>query len=102
MTAQIKGYNSDPNRARGPGQRFHMDYGFVRGKSVTKGEDGPLISSKDGYICYLLIADEYSRHLWVFLFAGKNPPIDMKREGWGNSMDKYKIDNGDWLRATSS
>ena len=52
-----------------------MDYGFVRGKQATKSENGPLITSCDGYNCYLLIVDEYSRHLWIFLFADKSPPI---------------------------
>ena len=37
ISEQIKGYNSNPLRAQGPGRRFNMDYGFVRGKSVTKG-----------------------------------------------------------------
>jgi len=48
MTAQIKEYNADPLCAHSTGQQFNMDYGFVRGKSVTKNEDVPLISSKDG------------------------------------------------------
>ena len=74
MTEQIKGYNSNPLRAQGPGRRFNMEYGFVRGKSVTKGEDIPLITSRNGYNCYLLIASKYSRHLWIFLFA-KKPPV---------------------------
>ena len=53
MKEQIKGYNYDSLHAQGPGRRFDTDYGFVRGKSVTKGEDGPLITSYNGYNCYL-------------------------------------------------
>ena len=30
-----------------------------------------------GYNCYLVIADEYSRHLLILLFANKEPPIDI-------------------------
>ena len=70
----IKGYNKDSQRADKPGGHFHVDYGFVRGKTAFKKEDGPLLTSKDGYNCYLLIVDEYSRHMWVFLFANKSPP----------------------------
>jgi len=52
-----------------------MDYGLVRDKQTTKIENGPLITSHDGYNCCLLIVDEYSHHLWIFFFAGKSPPI---------------------------
>ena len=76
MTKKTKGYNENPERALVPGGRFHMDYGFVRGETVTKAEDGPLLTSNEGYNCYLLIVDEYSRYMWVFLFASKSPPIE--------------------------
>ena len=75
MTNKIKGYNKDPLRSTTQGERFNVDYGFVRGKEFFKSEDGPLITSKDGYNCYLLIVDEHSHHLWVFLFSDKYPPI---------------------------
>ena len=52
-----------------------MDYGFVRGKQTTKNENGPLVTSCDGYNCYLLIVNEYSQHLWIFLFSNNSPPI---------------------------
>ena len=42
ITHQIRGYNKLPERAYTPGGRFHMDYGFVRGSTATKDEDGPL------------------------------------------------------------
>ena len=29
-----------------------------------------------GYNCYLLIVDEFNRHIWIFIFANKTPPID--------------------------
>ena len=75
MASKIKGYNKDPIRANGSGQRFFIGYGFVRGKDVNKTEDAPLTTSKDGYNCYLLIAEKKSRHLWIFLFENKNPTI---------------------------
>ena len=73
MTNQIKSYNKSPNHAIIPGGRFNMDFRFVRGTSTTNNEDGSLITSKDGKNCYILIVDEFNRHLWVFLFANKNP-----------------------------
>ena len=42
---------------------------FFRGAITIINEDGPLTTSKEGYNYYLLIADEFSRHLWIFLFA---------------------------------
>jgi hypothetical protein len=30
----------------------------------------------DGFNCYLLVVDEFSRYAWVFLCASKEPPID--------------------------
>ena len=75
-TAKIKGYNKSPIRATLPGGIFNMDYDFVRGEVVIKQEDGPLITSKEGYDCYLIIVDEYSCHILVFLFAGKSPPTE--------------------------
>ena len=52
-----------------------MDYGFLRGGVVIKQEDGPLVTSKEDYNCYLIIVNEYSCYIWVFIFAGKSPPI---------------------------
>ena len=75
MTEKIRGYNKNPLRATSTGERFNMDYGFVRGSTTFKNETGPLITSKEGFNCYLLIVDEFSRHLWIFLFANKSPPV---------------------------
>ena len=76
MARKVKSYNKDLLRATIPGQSFHMDYGFVRGKDTSKQEDVLLITSKDCYNCYLLISDEYSRHMWVFLYVDKKPPVE--------------------------
>ena len=76
MTNKIKSFNRTPDRATLSGRRFNMDYGFVRGEKTFKNENGALITNKEGYNCYFLIVDEFSRHLWMFLFANKLPPIN--------------------------
>ena len=63
-----------------PGERFHMDFGFVRSEDEIKNKDGfilkgPLICSHNGYNSYLLAVDKYSRYIWVFLSKTKVPPI---------------------------
>ena len=54
-TSKIKGYHN-PIRAHGPGQIFFMDYGFIPGKDTTHIDDGPLVTSKDDYNCYMIIS----------------------------------------------
>ena len=53
------------------GQRFQMDYGFMRGAQDTRTN----IRSHEGYNCYLLIVDFYTRYTWVFLSKNKAPPV---------------------------
>ena len=63
-----------------PGQFFHMDFGFVRGTNFTiKQEDGPTITSKDGYNLYLIIVDHATRYTWIFLTKTKQPPVSIAR-----------------------
>ena len=58
-----------------------MDFGFVRGSSYTiKQEDGPTITSKEGYNSYLLIIDRATRYMWVFLTSSKEPPTEIARK----------------------
>ena len=52
------------------GDRFQMDFGFISAKA-----DNRIIRSHDGYNCYLLIVDYFTRFLWVFLTKNKSPPI---------------------------
>ena len=99
MTAQIKGYNKNSLRATTQGEWFNVDYGFVRGKEVIKNGDGPVITSKEGYNYYVLVVDEYSRHLWVFLFANKSPPIDtiktfLSTHGHKSGLRRIRTDQG--------
>ena len=47
-----------------PGQHFHMDFGFVRGSNYSvKTEDGPTVTSIDGYNSYLIIVDSHQVHM---------------------------------------
>ena len=99
MTKHKKNFHTNSSPAQKPNERFMMDYGFVRGKFAEKNKDGTLITSKNGYNCYLLIQDEYSKHIWTFLFATKDPPIDtvkMFLDQYGNKtgMRKIRTDNG--------
>ncbi len=67
--------------ARLPGQRFSMDFGFIR--SSNSDYTGPtpstsrVVESFDGYVAYLLIVDEASRYVWVFLRKSKEPPTEL-------------------------
>ena len=64
-----------------PGQHFHMDFGFVRGSTCTKKqEDGPTITSKNGYNSYILIVDQATRYMWVFLTSNKQPSTELARK----------------------
>jgi len=62
-------------------KRFYMDYGFMRASTANfsqphKSTDR-VVRSYDGYSSYLLIIDEASRYVWVFLTASKDPPLDL-------------------------
>ena len=52
------------------GERFQMDFGFMSIKT-----DNTVVRSHDGYNCYLLVIEYYTRYLWIFLTKNKNPPI---------------------------
>ncbi len=64
-----------------PQKRFYMDFGFMHASSSEYGGSDKtrarVIKSWDGYSSYLLIVDEASRYLWVFLTKSKDPPIDI-------------------------
>ena len=53
------------------GQRFQMDFGFMKGKHGNDNNNRP----HDGYNLYLLIVDYHTRYLWVFLTRNKAPPL---------------------------
>jgi hypothetical protein len=92
-----------------PGEKFHMDMGFVCGTKYShKDEDGRLITSLDGYNSYLLIIDRATRYLWVFLSKFKTPKIDivkdfLKKHGAKESHHKViRTDEGGELRGSHS
>jgi hypothetical protein len=35
-----------------------------------------IVASMDGFTSYLLVVDEFSRYMWIFLCKTKEPPID--------------------------
>ena len=63
------------------GQRFYMDFGFLRASTATFDQPSVgtdrVVRSFDGYESYLLAVDEKSRHVWVFLTESKEPPTEM-------------------------
>ena len=70
-----------------PGQRFHMDFGFMKGSGYChKDDEGKTITSIDGYRSYLRIIDRKTRYLWVFLRKTKKPPLEV--------VDKFLKEHG--------
>jgi hypothetical protein len=65
-------------------RRFYMDYGFMRAStsdySRPQKSRARVVRSYDGFTSYLLIIDEASRYVWVFLTATKEPPLDIISE----------------------
>ncbi len=63
------------------GRRFYMDFGFMRASSSDYTKPNKkldrVVDSWDGYSSYLLIVDEASRYIWVFLTRTKEPPLDI-------------------------
>ncbi len=58
-----------------------MDFGFMRASSSDYSKPNKSIDRVadlwDGYSSYLLIVDEASRYIWVFLTKSKEPPLDI-------------------------
>ena len=84
--------SSSPTRdspISGPGQMFNMDFGFVRGSDFKrKGDDGRIITSRDGYNSYLIIIDRYSSYTWVMLSRSKDPPLNFVKDFLMTHKDK--------------
>ena len=72
-----------------PGERFHMDFGFMRASSAEykKVRGKPrIVESYDGFTSYLIVMDAVSRKMWIFLNRSKEPPLEhvgafLQREG---------------------
>jgi hypothetical protein len=62
-------------------RRFYMDFGFMRaltsGYSCRNKSKDCVVVSYDSYTSYLLIVDEASWYIWVFLTHSKSPPLDI-------------------------
>jgi hypothetical protein len=62
-------------------RRFYMDFGFMRASTSNflkpNKKYDRVVLSYDGFLSYLLIIDEVSRFVWVFLTNTKEPPLDI-------------------------
>ena len=56
--------------AKQPGERFQMDFGFIKGEK----DELKILESYDGYSAYLIILDKKTRYMWIFLCKNKIPP----------------------------
>jgi hypothetical protein len=63
-----------------PGQQYFVDFEFLHYSTGDYSRPNPatdqIITSVDGFNCYLLVVDEFSQYAWVFLCSSKEPPID--------------------------
>jgi len=62
-------------------RRFYMDFGFMRASTSNNSKpnkkDDRVVLSYDGFSSYLLIIDEASCYVWVFLTNTKEPPLEL-------------------------
>ena len=58
-----------------------MDFGFKRASTSQYAKpnkkDDRVVLSYDGFSSYLLVVDEASRYIWIFLTNTKEPPLDL-------------------------
>ena len=59
-------------------RRYYMDFGFMRAStSDFSRQSDRVVNSYDGFSLYLLIVDEATHFIWVFLMKSKAPPLDI-------------------------
>jgi hypothetical protein len=62
-------------------KRYYMDFGFMHSScldySCPDNRTDHVIQSWDGYSSYLLIIDEASCYIWIFLTNSKNPSLNI-------------------------
>ena len=62
-------------------RRFYMDFGFMRASTSNYTQPSKttdrVVASYDGFSAYLLVVDEASRYMWVFLTQSKSPPTEI-------------------------
>jgi hypothetical protein len=70
-----------PSRAVTRKQRFFMDFGFLRASQFDYSRPDRtkdrVVTSFDGYNSYLVIVDEFTKYVWVYLCVSKEPPLAM-------------------------
>ena len=63
---------------------FYMDFGFLRASTLDLSQPthggNRVVYSHDRFTSYLLIVDEASRYIWVFLTNRKSPPLIIVNE----------------------
>ena len=92
-------------------RRFYMDFGFMRASTSDysqrdKAKDQVVFSYND-FSSYLLIVDEASRYVWLFLTASKSPPLTSSRSFSINTVMRMvgvfgRIKAANWLGARPS
>jgi hypothetical protein len=79
-------------------RRFYLSFGFMRASTSNFNRPNKthdwVVHSDDGYTSYLLIIDEASQHVWVFLTKSKEPPLDII----DTFLAKHGHSNGGCLR----
>lgn len=75
------------------GLRFYA--GIVLGYTTPNKTLDRVIDSWDGYSSYLLIVDEASQYIWVFLTKSKEPPLDII----DTFLDRFGHRNGGSIRS---
>ena len=93
----MKGY-TNKHKKIGIGNRFLIDFGCVHGPVPKGKEKVNIVSSFDVHSFYLLITDEDSRYIWVFLTKDKTPPIEivniLEHHGLKEGMRRICTDQG--------
>jgi hypothetical protein len=81
------------------GRQFCMDFGFMQASSLDYSRPNKkhdrVIDSWDGYSSYLLVVDEASRYIWVFLTKSNEPPLDII----DTFLDRFGHVNGGLIRS---
>jgi hypothetical protein len=91
-----------PSRATTAIQRWYMDFGFLRASTFDysrpdKTKDR-VVTSFDGYNLYLLVIDESTKYMWVYLCESKEPPIaliEMHLDQFGSKSGFIRTDQGE-------
>ena len=70
-------------------------------------QSGPLLTSNNGYNCYLVVVDEWTRYAWAFTLASKEPPIDTVRQflaqfGNKDGLRRVRTDLGGELASSAA